>query len=107
MKIQETIKKQYIVKLSIGTEIKIEEDELKLVLEAMASPQRIAIKLRQGIIINQFIGAIIPDKDRVIIQKMGTDGKRTEKLLPLSDVFAGNDFIKQLGEKKLLKEGNV
>ena len=103
MKIQETIKKQYIVKLSIGLDVKIEEDELKLVLEAMSSPQRMAIKLKQGIIINQFIGAITPDKDIVIVKEMDSDGKRTEKLLPLADVFAGNDLVKQLTEKKLLK----
>lgn len=79
--------KQYLVSLITGRDIKIEEEELPLVLEAMSSPQRIAIKLKQGILINQWIVGIFNSEGR----------------LPLEDVFAGNDFIKKLTEKKLLK----
>lgn len=55
--------KAYIVELSTGGKINIDEDEVHKVVQGMQTGSVIVV--RQGIINPSFVGGITPDKDRV------------------------------------------
>jgi len=99
MKILETYK-GYLIKTSIGADLRIEEDELPKALKIWGKEE--VGKFRQGYLIGKFIALIIEDKDREIVKDFnpGT-GKRIEGMRPLRNVFEGSEVLK-LTDKKLL-----
>jgi hypothetical protein len=98
MKILEITKGGYIVKLSVGFDLRIEESELSRAMGIWRSGD--IGKFKQGMIMGKFIAGIIEDKDREVVRDFdpGT-GKRFEGMRPLRDVFGD---VKLIGDKKLL-----
>lgn len=56
-------RKGYLVVLSIGERIPIDQDEVKAVLEAVRKPGTL-VKVRQGIFDTRFFACIVEDKPR-------------------------------------------
>jgi len=103
-KVKETIKRGYIVRTSTGWEIKIDEEELPKILSGARSGEFVVLK--QGMVRGDLIAGIVPDEDRIIIEKLDPEtGQRTAEMRPLLDVFKGAEF-KQLksSDKKLLEQ---
>lgn len=104
--------KAYIVELSTGGKIQIDEDEVAKVVQGMQSGSVIVV--RQGIINPSFVGGITPDKDRIKAWldecRYGHgqgDQIRARGLLPLGDIFKETPLRKTLesGNKKMLRQG--
>ena len=98
-KAKETITKQFLVKMSIGFDLIIEESELPKAVVIWKSGD-VGI-FKQGMIKGSFIAGIVEYKDRVIIVKIDDYGHQTRETKQLTNVFKGLD-LKQLTDKKLL-----
>lgn len=95
---------QYLVKMSVGFEVRIQENELKKATEIWQSGAIGVFK--QGIIAGKFIAGIVEDKDREIVRDIETkDGRRFNGIRPLMDVF-DPILLKRVMEKKLLSIDN-
>jgi len=97
------VKKGYLIKMSVGFEIQIEEDELNKAILAINTGK--PMRFKRGIIRGDLIAGIIEDGERVVVEKLDPDtGERHAEMKPLGDVFKGVEF-KQLkpDDKKLLE----
>jgi len=99
MKILETFK-GYLLKMSVGFDVRIEENELSQALEIWGKEK--VGKFKQGFVMGKFIAGIIEDKDREIVKDFDPKtGQRIEGMRPLRDVFKGVEF-KQLNNQNKL-----
>jgi len=91
MKILQT-SKGYLVKMSIGFDIRIEEDELDMALSIWGKEK--VGKFKQGFIKGNFIAGIIEDKDREVVRDFNPEtGTRYSGIRPLRDVFKDTKFL--------------
>lgn len=80
--------KAYLIKMSVGFSVPIDEDELRKVMTAIE--QESVVKLRQGIVRGNLIAGIIEDKERVVVEKIfnsETGEYRLGKPRLLKDIF--------------------
>lgn len=106
MKIKRT--KAYLIQLSRGESVPMDQDELDKVVEAMGTG-KVAI-LRQGIVNPSYITSIVPDSERIeaFMDDTKYDGERRNGgLLPLKNIFEGTQVGKMIVERdqKLLDNG--
>lgn len=100
--VKATVKRGYLVKMSVGFDLRIDADELPMIVTIWKSGD--IGKFRQGIIKGSYIAGVIEDRERIVVEhdfNPGT-GERYERVRLLADVFKGAEFK----EKKLIQELN-
>ena len=103
--------KAYLVQVSRGEPVKIDEEELPKVIAALESG-RVAI-LKQGIINPSYVTSVVADKDRIETYMHDVNHYRSETALrlgmkPLAELINREEVLKQLGAPaaKRLGSGN-
>jgi hypothetical protein len=102
VKVEERRTKAYLVQLSKGDPVKIDEDELPKVLQAIQSGNPAIV--RQGIVNPSYITSVVPDKDRIeqwlrecrYGHGQG-DEARARGIKSLDDIMKTKEIAKQLG----------
>ena len=90
----------FVIKASVGFDIRIEEDELKKAYSIWGKD--IVGIFKQGSISGRYIAGILTDKEREIVKDFDPKtGKKTEGMVPLQDIFKGVEF-KQLNNQNKL-----
>lgn len=90
------IKRGYILEMSAGSNIQIDEDELPLAMAGMERPKSnpTFLQFKKGMKRSDLIAGIVQDKDRVVVEERFQDGKRYNEVRLLSDIFKGMDIEK-------------
>lgn len=91
MTIQKILKRAYKAVLSTKHEVKIDEDEIDLVIQAVADGQ--LIRVRQGVINPSYLATIIEDterRDRFLEDTKHHPERRKGGLTPLRDIVRTN-----------------
>jgi len=101
----ETVKvvrtKAYLVQVSRGNPIQIDEDELPKILAAMQSGSPAILK--QGIVNPSYITSVVPDKERISLWLEDTkyDGsKRALGIKPLAELIDRTEVLKSIAAHK-------
>lgn len=102
--------KAYLVQVSRGEPVKIDDEELPKVIAALESG-RVCI-LKQGIINPSYVTSVIPDKDRIEaylhdLNHYGDKYAREHGMKALPELINRDEVLKQLGapEHKRLGKG--
>lgn len=102
MKFLQTFK-GYLIKTSIGTDLRIEENEIGKALKIWGKDE--VGHFKQGFLLGRFIALIVEDKDREIVKDFDPKtGQRIDGMRPLRDIFKGVEFKQLTDPKKLLEQ---
>jgi len=89
----------FIIKMSVGFDVKIDQDELQKALDGVQRPSPALLRFKQGLTRSDLIAGIIEDKSRIVMREKFDikTGKGYSEFIPLTDIFSGVKYLS--GEK--------